>query len=65
MTKIITIFTVTDRDGKEKEEVVDAYGQEPVKIMMKKYPRFTKFVLEGFEIEGNFIEVDLRTYNRA
>lgn len=65
MTKIITIFTVTDRDGKEKEEVVDGYGQEPVKIMMKKYPRFTKFVLEGFEIEGNFIEVDLRTYNRA
>ena len=56
--EIVSVFTVTDfRSGKQYTEFINGAGQEAVKYLRKQYPRFTKFVLEGFEIDGQFKRV--------
>jgi len=56
--EIVSVFTVTDfRSGKQYTEFIKGAGQESVKYLRKQYPRFTKFVLEGFEIDGQFKRV--------
>lgn len=58
--EILSIFRVTD--FKTLEEFEDAYegsGQEAITYLRKQYPRHTKFVLEGFEINGNFTPIKL------
>lgn len=64
--EVNSIFTVTDyRTGKEDEGiVVSGDGQSAISFLRKQYPRFTKFVLEGFEIEGNFIPVMYPIFSR-
>lgn len=53
--EIVSIFTVTDyKTGKQYEEAIEGHSQDAVKYLRTLYPRFTKFVLEGFEINGNF-----------
>lgn len=64
-SQITSVFIVTPyKTNKQEEVIVDATGQEAILFLRKKYPRFTKFVLDGFEINGNFTPLDLRTYNR-
>lgn len=61
MKTITSVFTVTDfKTGKQYEEVVEGYGQKAIRLIRKKYPRFTKFVLEGFEFDGNFVPLNLK-----
>lgn len=49
-----SVFLVTDyKTGKQMREFIEGTGQEVVKILRREYPRFSKFVLEGFEIDGN------------
>ncbi len=63
--EIVTIFTVTNfRTGKQYEEAIVGSGQQAAKEVRKLYPRHTKFVLEGFEIDGEFKPLKLKTrYN--
>lgn len=62
--EITSIFTVTDfLDNKDYEEEMYGYGPEVIKYLRSSYPKFSKFVLEGFEIDGKFHKLDLRTYN--
>lgn len=64
--EVVSIFTVTDyRTGNQWDEYMDGNGDTGFLQLKKKYPRHTKFVLEGFEIDGDFHRLDLRTYNRA
>jgi hypothetical protein len=59
--EISSVFTVTDfKTGKSYSEEIQGSGQEPIKFLRGKYPKFSKFVLEGFSIDGNFKYVDLR-----
>ncbi len=58
--EIVSIYTVTElATGDKFEESPFGDGQKPISILRKKYPRFTKFVLEGFEIDGKFIPLNL------
>lgn len=49
--EVSSIYDVTDfKDNKEYEEAVEAVGQEAIEYLRKEYPRYSKFVLRGFEI---------------
>lgn len=54
--EIISIFEVTNYKTGHREQVrVEGAGQKTVDALFKSYPRFTKFVLEGFEIDGEYV----------
>jgi len=54
--EISSVYIVTDyRTGKRNEEVVKGDGQEAANAVRVNYPRHTKFVLDGFEINGNYV----------
>jgi len=56
--KVVSVYEVTDyKTGKRERVFIDAQGQEGAKFIASQYPRFTKFVLEGFEIDGIFVEL--------
>ena len=58
--EIVSIFTVTElKTGKQIEEAIIGCGQEAIRYLRKQYPRFTKFVLDGFEIDGVFYPLSL------
>lgn len=62
--EIVSIFAVTDyKTGKSYREFKEGFGQDIVKSLRGEYPRFSKIVLEGFEIDSAFKPLDLRTYN--
>lgn len=63
--EIVSIFTVTDyKTGKQFEEAIYGSGQEAAKEVRSLYPRHTKFVLDGFELDGRFIPLEIkRKYN--
>lgn len=64
--EIVSVFTVTDfKTGKEYTEFIEDAGQQGIRHLRSLYPRYSKFVLEGFELDGDFVRLDLRTYNRA
>lgn len=51
--EIVSVFTVISyKTGKQIEEAINGSGQEAIKWLRTQYPRHTKFVLEGFEIDG-------------
>lgn len=53
--EVVSIFTVTEyRTGNNWEEAILGDGQKAIKYLRSKYPRHTKFVLEGFEINGTY-----------
>ena len=53
--EIVSIFTVISyKTGKELQEAIVDSGQDAIKWLRTQYPRHTKFVLEGFEIDGQF-----------
>ncbi len=57
--EVVSIFTVTDyKTGKRVEEAIigDLHDtQMAIKAVRSLYPRHTKFVLDGFEINGTFV----------
>lgn len=63
--EIASIYIVTDyRTGKREEVSVLGTGQAVIKLLRTKYPRHTKFVLDGFEIDGTFVPLYLKSrYN--
>ncbi len=50
--------------GKTDEMRVTGSGQNSINFLRKKYPKFTKFVLEGFEIDGYLYPIDLKYNNK-
>lgn len=59
--EIVSIFTVTEyKTGKQFEEAIYGSGQEAVTEIRKLYPRHTKFVLDGFEIDERFIPLEIK-----
>ena len=59
--EIVSVYEVTDfKTGKVWREYPSGYGQKTINFLRKEYPRFTKFVLEGFEIDGTFVALKLR-----
>lgn len=62
--EIVSIFTVTSfKTGKQIEEAVMGDGQKAIKWLRTQYPRHTKFVLEGFEIDGIFAPLYIKNRN--
>ena len=60
--EIVSIFTVTSfKTGKQIEEAIHGNGQDAIKYLRTQYPRHTKFVLEGFEVDGVFIPLYIKT----
>lgn len=59
--EIYSRFFVTEhKTGDRYKEEIEGCGQEAIKWLRKDYPRFTKFVLKGFEIDGKFVPLKLR-----
>ena len=42
------------------EEAIIGCGQEAIRYLRKQYLKFTKFVLDGFEIDGQFFPLQLK-----
>lgn len=56
--EISTIFTVIDyKTGISYEEEIEGVGEGAIQFLRKQYPRFTKIVIEGFNINGVFSPV--------
>ena len=55
---IVSVYEVTDyKTGKRERVFIGGEGQGVIRVLRLDYPRFTKFVLEGFEINGTFVEL--------
>lgn len=55
---IVSVYEVTDyKTGHMQRVFVSGDGQECINFIRSQYPYFTKFVLEGFEINGKFVEI--------
>lgn len=55
MKKVESVFEVTDfKTGQVYEEILEGAGQEPIKFLRKEYSRYSKFVLKGFLIDGDY-----------
>ncbi len=53
--EVTSIYEVTNfKDNKTYEEAVNGAGEEAIKYLRTQYPRYTKFILKGFEINGKF-----------
>lgn len=64
LKKGTTIFTVTDHNTNEVfEEAIEGDVNEAIEFLRREYPRYSKIVLKGFEIDEKFIPVDLETDN--
>lgn len=61
ITNVESVFTVTDfKENKRFELVVTGAGQEVMKLVRKSCSRFSKIVLEGFNLNGNFVALNFR-----
>lgn len=59
--EITTIFIVTDyKSGYQYEEAIIGDGQKAARAVRAMYPKHTKFVLDGFEINGTFVPLDIK-----
>lgn len=59
--EIVSVFTVTSfKTGEVFQEAIHGYGQEAIVALRKDYPRHTKFVLEGFEFDGDFVPLYIK-----
>lgn len=62
MNEIVSIFHVTEfRTGRFFEEAIIGDGQVAIREVRKMYPRHTKIVLEGFEINGTFVPLYIKS----
>lgn len=58
--EIRSVFIATDLEtGKRQRVEMTGAGQGTVHYMRRQFHPLTKFVLEGFKINGKFKEVDL------
>lgn len=58
--EIESVYTVVElATGNEHEAVEKGDGQKAISSLRKKHPRFTKFLLEGFDINGKFVPLNL------
>ena len=58
---IASVYEVTDlKTGKRERVFIEGDGQAAARFIRNEYPRFTKFVLEGFEIDGTFVALKTR-----
>lgn len=59
--EIVSVFTVTNfKTGEQFEEPIHGSGQEAIKWLRTQYPRHTKYVLEGFEVDGKFMPLYIK-----
>lgn len=64
--KTTTIFTVTDYNTNEVfEEAIEGDVNEAIDFLRNEYPKFSKIVLRGFEVDDKFFPLDLETDNLA
>lgn len=57
---INSVFIATElRSGKRSQVKMTGAGQETAVALRKQFPRLTIFVLQGFEINGNFVPLSL------
>ena len=65
--EVVSIFTVTNyKTGEQIEEAIIGElfdGQAAIRTVRSLYPRHTKFVLEGFEINGTFTPLYIKNRN--
>jgi len=58
--EINSIYTVTQlASGEQYEHEMIGDGQKAISNLRKKYPKYTKFVLEGHTVNGKFIPLNL------
>jgi hypothetical protein len=56
--EIVSIWTVTNFRTKEVfEEAIDGDGMVGIKFLRSEYPRYSKFVLEGYEVDGKMCKL--------
>ena len=59
--QIVSHYEVTDyKTGKRERVFISGDGQTAARFIRKQYPKFTKFVLEGFEIDNVFFPLKYR-----
>jgi len=59
--EIVSVFIVTSyKTGEQHKEFPIGDGQAAIKWLRKQYPRHTKFVLDGFEIDGTFFPLYIK-----
>jgi len=59
--EIASVFRVVDYKTKEKfEEIIEGCGEDAISFLRKEYPKFSRFVLLGFEINGDFVPLMIR-----
>jgi hypothetical protein len=64
MNEFISVFKVTDFFSKKSYMInIKGFGDESIQHLRKEYPKFSKFVLKGFNINGTFVELNLKTFN--
>jgi hypothetical protein len=64
--KQTTIFTVTDHETNETfEEAIEGDVNEAIDFLRKEYPKYSKIVIKGFELDEKFLPIDLETDNVA
>lgn len=70
--ELLSLWTVTDfKTGKVYDEEIVGAGEGAIRFLRKEYPKFSKFVLDGFKITTQEKDgpktvtkkVNLRTYN--
>ena len=58
---VSSIFVIENYETKEKEKLeVTGTGDETITFVRKRYPKFSRIVLRGFNINGVFQNVKLR-----
>lgn len=64
--KQTTIFAVTDYETNETfEEAIEGDVNEAIDFLRKEYPKYSKIVIKGFELDEKFLPIDLETDNVA
>jgi hypothetical protein len=58
--EILSMYEVYEaKTGKVFEEAIEDVGQGAIEYLRKQYPRYSRFVLTGFEIDGKFRKLQL------
>lgn len=59
---VTSVFTVVDYKTKEESRwEVDGCGQKAINHLRKDFPRFSKFVLDGWNIDENFVPLKINS----
>lgn len=62
--KIESVFTVEDfRESKTYEITVSGSGQNVIRHVKNSVSRYSKIVLDGFNINDRFVPLSLKTHN--